>query len=379
MDYTPRLLVVTTVPATVKGFLLPYLDHLRTQGWTVDVATGPGDDLEAVRPHVAALHVMPWSRSPVRLSNMVAAGRLRHLVRHGRYDVMHTHTPNASLLARLALAGLGPDRPRVVYTAHGFHFHGGGQPLTNSIYATAERIAGRWTDRLVVINDEDARAAVSRRVVPATSVVPMPGIGIDLSEYRPSDDRRNAASAVRRDLGLGGEDVLFSVVAELQYGKNHEVVLRAMARNGHPRYHLACAGSGPERARIEAVAANLHISGRVHLLGRISDVRPLILASAATILVSRREGLSRAVLESLALGVPVIGSTARGVRDLVGPDAGIIVDPDDVDGLSRALDDIRDLPTGGALRPVIADQLARYGIENLLSAHDALYEELLAR
>jgi len=373
---SPSLLVVTTDPSTIAGFLLPYADHFRRRGWRVDAATGRGDRLGELSAHFDEVHEVPWSRNPRDPRNVTAAPRrVRALIRRGGYDIVHTHTPIASVVTRCALAGLR-RRPRVVYTAHGFHFIAGGRPLANWCYATAERAAGRWTDRLVVINDEDAQAAVRLAVMTADKVVAMPGIGIDLDAYAPG--AVTDAAAVRSRLGLPGDAVLFTVVAELAPRKNHDTVLRALARSAQPGYHLAFAGEGPRRNALADRIEELGLRGRVHLLGRVTDVRPLVLASAATVLVSRQEGLSRAVLESLSLGVPVIGSTARGVRDLVGPDAGLVVDPDDIDGLCRALDDVQRMPTGGRLRPVLAEQLECYSIGHLLRLHDAMYADLLA-
>lgn len=369
-----RLLVAATVPSTVRSFFIPYADHYRARGWQVDLVTGPGPEVGDLRRSFDRVHVVPWSRRPTDLANLAAVRQVRRLVRSGGYDILHTHTPVASLVSRAALIAL-PSPPAVVYTAHGFHFHAGGRPLANRAYAAVERVMGRWTDRLVVINAEDAQAARRFRIVPASRLVAMPGIGIDLDEYSPQ--------AVDGDLGvgleLGAEDVLFSVVAELAPGKNHETVLRALARNGDPAYHLAFAGDGPYRPRLEQLVAELGLGEQVRFLGSVRDVRPLMLASAATVLLSRREGLSRSVLESLSLGVPVVGSTARGVRDLVGPQAGIVVDPDDVDAAARALDEVRTLPAGEALRAALADELGRHGLDRLLDLHDELYDELLAR
>lgn len=370
------MLVVTTVPGTVAGFLLPYLDHFRSQGWRVDVATRPGAGLSTVREHADQVHEMPWSRSPRDVGAQLRAGvRLRRLVRRGGYDLMHTHTPLASLVSRVALAGLGPRRPAVVYTAHGFHFHAGGSSTANRGYAAAERVAARWTDRLVVINDEDAAAAVSRGVIAADKVVRMPGIGIDLGEFDPR--AVGGVEDVREQVGVPPDAVLFTVVAELQPGKNHELALRGLAVNPDPRYHLLLAGDGPQRGRIEALVHELRLGERVHLLGRLEDVRPLVLASAATVLPSRREGLSRAVLESLALGVPVIGSTARGVRDLLGAESGVLVDPDDVAAMSAAFDSVQRLPHGDGLRDALDAQLRQYSIGHLLDLHERLYAGLL--
>jgi glycosyltransferase involved in cell wall biosynthesis len=370
------MLVVTTVPGTVTGFLLPYIDHFRSRGWRVDVATRAGSGLATVAEHADEVHAMPWSRSPRDVREQWrGTARLRDVVRRNDYDLMHTHTPMASLLSRLALAGLGHRRPAVVYTAHGFHFHDGGSPVANRAYAAAERLAARWTDRLVVINDEDAAAAVSRRIIAADRVVRMPGIGIDLGKYLRGSV--SGASDVREMVGAPRDAVLFTVVAELQAGKNHALALRGLARNGNQRYHLCLAGEGPQRPQIEALVEELGLGSRVHLLGRLADVRPLVLASAATVLPSRREGLSRAVLESLALGVPVIGSTARGVRDLVSPRAGVLVDPDDVAAMSAAFDEVQSMPTGDRLRGVLEPELAQYGIGHLIELHERVYDDLV--
>jgi glycosyltransferase involved in cell wall biosynthesis len=373
----PRLLIATTVPSTSRGFLLPYADHFRQRGWTVDALTGPGDALVDLSGHFDDVHVVPWSRRPADRRNVSAAlPTVRRLLARGRYDLLHTHTPVASTISRAAVVGLR-RKPAVVYTAHGFHFHAGGSRVANLGYAAVERVMGRWTDRLVVINDEDYAAA--RRMLDPDRVVLMAGIGLDLERYRPDSASADDIARIRSELGLAPADVLMSVVAELNPGKNHDTVLRALARNGDPDIHLALAGAGPERQRLEELAAGLGVSDRVHWLGVVADVRPLVLASASTILLSRREGLSRAVMESLAMGVPVIGSRIRGIADLVGRHGGLLVAPDDVDGAAAALDAVQDLPRAWQLRTALAERLASLSLVRLLHQHDDLYADLLVR
>jgi len=373
----PRLLIATTVPSTSRGFLLPYADHFRQRGWTVDALTGPGDALVDLSGHFDDVHVVPWSRRPADRRNVSAAlPTVRRLLARGRYDLLHTHTPVASTISRAAVVGLR-RKPAVVYTAHGFHFHAGGSRVANLGYAAVERVMGRWTDRLVVINDEDYAAA--RRMLDPDRVVLMAGIGLDLERYRPDSASADDIARIRSELGLAPADVLMTVVAELNPGKNHDTVLRALARNGDPDIHLALAGAGPERQRLEELAAGLGVSDRVHWLGVVADVRPLVLASASTILLSRREGLSRAVMESLAMGVPVIGSRIRGIADLVGRHGGLLVAPDDVDGAAAALDAVQDLPRAWQLRTALAERLASLSLVRLLHQHDDMYADLLVR
>jgi glycosyltransferase involved in cell wall biosynthesis len=375
MGDPPRLLVVTTVPSTL-AFLTPYADHFRAAGWHVDAATGAG---EASRwaPHYDRMLRVSWSRRAADPSNALYAGaQLRRLVAGGGYDIVHTHTPIASFVARAALSTL-PRRPAVVYTAHGFHFHERGRPLANAVFGLAEAAAGLVTDRLVVINEEDRRAATRLRTVPEARIRLFPGIGVDLEHYRATADLAGAAREMRRQLGLRDDARLLSMVAEFIPRKDHLTAVRALAANPDRSLHLCLAGEGPLRGSVEAEARRLGVQDRVHFPGGLLDVRPLMSASLATVLTSRREGLSRAVLESLALGVPVIGARSRGIADLLADGAGIVVEPGDVLGFARAYDAVRSHPRGQALLGRIAPQLVTYSMDRLISLHEQLYKELL--
>ena len=156
-----RLAIATTVPDTFH-FLHPYVTHFRDQGWAVDGISGDGVFPEDLRHSLSDVHRVPWSRSPSRPENLAAIPRMRQVLLSGGYDIVHTHTPVASFITRCAVASIPPTRrPAVVYTAHGFHFHPRGKRLSNVAYAGAEWLAGRWTSRLVVINETDHRMAAA--------------------------------------------------------------------------------------------------------------------------------------------------------------------------------------------------------------------------
>jgi glycosyltransferase involved in cell wall biosynthesis len=377
-----RLLMVANNADMLSVFLLPYARHFRSAGWQVDAVAGEGGFTANARASFDRFWYVPWSRRPTAPGNMLSApSAMRRIIRDGGYDIVHTHTPIPSFATRCVAATINPERrPRVIYTAHGFHFHPAGSVATNALYQSAERLAGRWTDRLIVINDEDRRAAARLRLVPPNRLVYMPGIGLDLEWYRFTPQLFDNGMQTRAQLHLGEGDALFSVIAEMQPGKNHVRVLEALAQTGDRRYHLAFAGEGPTRPALEARADRLGIRNRVHFLGWLSDVRPLIVASAATVLISRREGLSRAVMESLALGVPVIGSPIRGVAELVGADGGRLVAPDDVPAVADAFKGLAPaVHRSPQLPPSVHVRLQRYGIAAFLQQHEALYEEVLAR
>ena len=370
-----KLLIATTVPVTIRAFLLPFADHFRQKGWTVDAMAADISSSEELAPHFDSLIDMPWSRSPLDLKNLSLAPRIRGVASDGGYDIVHVHTPVASFVTRYALrkaAWSGAGRPKVIYTAHGFHFHRGGSAHRNFIFRTLEKAAGRWTDHLVVINRDDYDASKRYGIVPEERLTLMPGIGLDFAKYNRAAVSEADINETRAKLGLKPNDVLFTMIAEFNPGKRHWDVLTALAAVGRTDIHLAFAGVGALFEEMRKMASGLALGERVHFLGHVNDIKPLILASSATIFSSEREGLSRAAMESVCLGVPVIGSDVRGISDVVKDSRGILYPVGDCPALRNAMTQIADTPYG-AVTPDPA-----WRIENLIEIHDGLYEKILA-
>ena len=370
----PRLLIVTTVAATLRAFLLPYARRFRALGWRVDALARDASNTPGCIEAFDACHDVALSRQPWRLRGVrSSSAAIRALVSREGYDIVHVHTPVAAFVTRMALRELRrAGSPKVVYTAHGFHFHRGGHPLKNAVFLNLERLAARWTDRLIVINAEDRDAAV-RWLMPPERVIHMPGIGLDLRAW----DREAVISgdvSVRDELGLDDGDALFLMVASFDPGKRHRDALDALALTGRSDIHLALAGTGPLEDDVRAQAARLGVAGRVHFLGRRDDVPRLMLASLATVLPSEREGLNRSVMESIALGVPVLGAGARGIRDLItDPSRGVLFPVGDASALAKAMVEIADDPPKERPRPDPA-----WDIRELLRAHEELYAGLIS-
>lgn len=373
MSTAKRLLIATTVPVTLRAFLLPYADHFRGAGWTVDAMAAGSSSEAALAEHFDSVIDVDWSRNPLAPRNFGDTPKhVREAVRRGGYDIVHVHTPVAAFVTRYALRNRPPGGPKVVYTAHGFHFHRGGQELRNTVFRTLEQAAGRWTDRLVVINREDQEAALRHRIVPEERLSFMPGIGLDFSLYDASKVERGDVLRLREKLGLHERDALFAMIAAFNPGKRHKDAIAALAAMGADgtRVHIAFAGDGPLRKETEERASALGIRKRTHFLGELGDIRPLVVASAATLVPSEREGLSRAAMESVCLGVPVIGADARGVRDVAKDGRGLLFPTGDPLALRDAMLGIVETP----FRPAPPDPAWR--IENLIAAHEALYDRL---
>ncbi|MGQ9682323.1 MAG: glycosyltransferase [Anaerolineae bacterium] len=374
----PRLLLVTTVAVTLRSFLLPFAEHYRARGWRVEAMANGVSACEVCQQAFDSVWEVPWSRNPLSaLLDGAACRRVREVCAKGRYDIVHVHTPVAAFVTRAALRD-ALLRPKVVYTAHGFHFYRGGPVLRNAVFQLAERLAGRWTDYLVVINHEDLAAARRLRLVPPERVVYMPGIGIDRETYSRKRVTPEDVLRVRTEMGLGTADPLVVVVGELSRRKRPQDALAALALMRHRSSHLAFVGDGPLRERLQQRAMALGVGSRVHWLGQRGDVPALLRAAQAGLLASEREGLARSVMEALSLEVPFVGADSRGIRDLLADGCGLLVKVGDIAGMACALDWVLDHPEQARdMARRGRDRLVEHDIARILHLHDLLYGKAL--
>ncbi len=373
----PRLLIVSTVPQTLRVFLLPFVRHYRAQGWRVEAAARGIDTVPALQQEFDACHELPLSRNPLDVMALLRApAAIQRLVEVGGYDLVHVHTPIAAFLVRFALRGV-VQRPHVVYTAHGFHFHRHGKVLTNFIFHSVERLAAPWCDVLVTINREDFEAA--RLAGFATRIEYMPGIGVDTALWSPEKIDAAEVAVLRQEMAWAEADVLFLMVAEFNPGKRHRDVLAALSLPGLENVHVAFAGDGPLRQVLiqEANAAGLAL--RTHFLGFRHDIPVLMCISRAVLLPSQREGLPRSLLEALSMAVPIIGADVRGIAELADQGCGLLHPVGDVPALAAAMQRL-------AASAQEAEAMGRRGRQRMLEnydeqvvikLHDALYADLL--
>ena len=372
----PKLLTIATVPGTLTGFLMPFTAYFRSQGWRVD---GIADKISADPQSIAIFdHVwdVEWSRNPLDPKNLIlAVPRIQEIVASENYDIVHVHTPVAAFVTRYALRNWPKTKkPQIIYTAHGFHFHQGGNWLTNQIFLALEKLSGNWTDYLIVINKEDELAAQKYNILPRDRIYYTPGIGLDTDHYHPQRVSPVAVASVREELGLTPQDSLLLCVAEFTPNKRHRDQLQALKKLNRSDIHLAFAGNGQIKSQTERLAAHLGLEKQVHFLGFRSDIPVLIRASIATLLTSQREGLPRSIMEALCLATPVIGTKIRGIQDLLADNCGLLVDVGDIEKLAQAmawmadnLDEAQQMGQRGQAK------MAHYDIQQIIDRYADVY------
>ena len=231
-------------------------------------------------------------------------GRLRQAM--GRAQVVHAHSPVPAVAARLVARTLPrARRPTLVTTEHNvWDSH---HPLT--------RFAERATFGL-----DDAHLAVSeavRRSLPPgrRSQVEVVVAGVDLPAVRAEADRDGA----RRELGVAHHEVLVGTIANLRPQKGYPDLLRAARTvlDAAPEARFVAVGHGPQEAEVAALHRRLGLGDRFVLLGHRADAVRLLSGFDVFCLASHHEGLPVALMEALALGVPVVATRAGGIPELV--------------------------------------------------------------
>lgn len=312
------LFTATVVKTHMMQFHLPYLRMFQEMGWETAVAAKNDyeDPADCQIPYCDCYYDIPFERMPWKPGNIAAYRMLKKVIDEGNYDLIHCHTPVGALLTRLAAMGARKKGTKVIYTAHGFHFFKGAPLMNWLLFYPAEWLTAPVTDVLITINQEDY--ACARKHIHAKRVEYVPGVGIDTSKFRGSEEARQGK---RGELGFSEEDFLILTVAEMTPNKNHITILKALARlKDTPEYekmHYLICGRGEMWQSLEQSAKELGISDHVHFLGYRSDAPRLYGACDLFAFMSFREGLSVALMEAMSSGMPVVCTQIRGNTDLI--------------------------------------------------------------
>jgi phosphatidyl-myo-inositol dimannoside synthase len=179
--------------------------------------------------------------------------------------------------------------------------------------------------------------------------------------------------------GLKGKRVIMTLgrMAANEQAKGFDQVIELMPRLRLHRPDLVymCAGDGDDRPRLEAKARNLGCAKVVLFTGRIPEERKAdyFRLADAYVMASRWEGFGIVVIEALACGVPVVGSTADATQEaLLYGELGPAVDPDDPDALMAAILEALDRPHS------VPERLSYYGFENFRARLHAALQPLVA-
>jgi glycosyltransferase involved in cell wall biosynthesis len=304
MNGGPRILDIVNTDHAALNFLVHRTNFINQRSeFQNDIVCSRGphlDRLDVRGAQVTPIDI-PRGLSPAALTRMLVS-LVRHL-RANSYSIVHTHNSITGAVGRIAarLARV----PATIHTIHGFHFHERMIAPQRLPYVAAERWLSRWCDVLLSQNREELVDIRRLGFRPRMGVFYI-GNGIDLRRFPP----RTAPPDNPRPVVL--------CVGRLEPVKNHDMLFDALQRL-HPRRRplVWLVGEGPCRARYAARLLADGLSECVQFLGYRYDIPDLTAAADIAVLTSLKEGMPRALMEAMAVGVPVIATNVKGSREVV--------------------------------------------------------------
>ena len=296
-----------------------------------------------------------------------AARLRRHLTDHP-VDIVHAHSPYPAGIARLVVRSLPKHhRPHTIYTLHN----------TWGSFARPSRMLNGTTiglDAADLSVSELAAATLPPRIAARTEVLVH---GIDLEAVRAQADR----AGVRRELGLSPDEVVFGTVANLRAQKDYPNLLAAARRllDDGVAVRILAVGQGPLEAEIRAEHARLGLEPIVEIMGERADAVRVMSACDAFVLASNNEGLPVALMEALALGLPVVATAVGGVPEAINADNGVLIPSRDPAALADAIRDLVNDPNRRRrLGESARSSAARFDIRRTVDRLEAIYRTVAA-
>lgn len=336
-----RVLMLASVASMIDQFNMPNIALLQKLGYQVDVAcnfiegnTCSDERVAELKQKLQDMHVrcyqIDFARNIKHMGqNMRALRQVEGLMKQNGYAFCHCHSPIGGVVARIAGHR---TKTKVIYTAHGFHFYQGAPVMNWLVYYPVEKMLSRWTDVLITINHEDYKLAKKKFKMKKLTYVP--GIGIDTQREGLSQKEKEEK---RKELGIPQDAFLITNAAEFTPNKNQKTVIEAIEQLHNPNIYFVMCGIGEKKAELEQYVKEHGLEEHIRFVGFRNDLHEILQISDCFVLSSFREGLSVALMEAMAEGLPVVCGRIRGNVDLVKHGfGGLLLAPEDIKAYENA-------------------------------------------
>lgn len=299
-----KILFVAKVDSHIRHFQSKFFKDFEQRNYIVDVMSEGEEEFENVRKK----YNIKFGKNPFNSDIIKTLRRVKKILREENYDIIQCNTAIASVVVRLAVI-LNHSSERIVYMAHGFHFYSEGPIVDWLIYYPIEKLFGRVTDSLILINEEDYLLAQKKKI--AKHRVLINGIGFDEPIEEPKFSKRQKICEKRK--------VTFSYIAEINKNKNHVLLVDTLIELKRRGYEIECwfLGDGNLIQWWKQKIVELELENCIHFEGYQNGVYDYLVTTDIYLSSSLREGLGMNVIEALSCGVPVICYPNRGHKEII--------------------------------------------------------------
>ncbi len=309
-------------------------------------------------------------------SDLLALLEIKKTISRGKYNIVHTHGSKARFLGRIAAAAY--SGVSIVQTAHGWPFYDSMNHLKKNFYVTLEKLGFNLAHMNICVSPKDRDKALKHglghfddyRIVRS---------GVNFDEFRAA---RGSGIEARVKLGINPDAKVIGSVMRFCPEKAPDIFVKVAAEviKAKPESLFILVGDGPLREQTENLIDSMGLNDNIILLGSRKDVASILPAFDVFLITSRTEGLPRALLESLAAGIPVVSTDVGGIHELIGDGRnGFLSDEGDIDSLAADINRILDNPDSTKKMLAHADEdLEPFSAKKMVNDLYSLYTQLLS-
>jgi glycosyltransferase involved in cell wall biosynthesis len=335
----PKLLIVTTVPGTIKVILKGQPAWLN-QHVDASIATSPDDGIEDVREaEKLPIYEVPMYRRINPFKDIKSIWNLIKVIRYVKPDIIHSYTPKAGMIAMVS--GFLARVPVRIHT------------FTGLIFPTAT-----GTKKRILIAIDRLICTCATHVIPESNgvksdllnaeITKKPLIlvgngnvaGVDVDHFNPEiESVMKDSEAIKKRYAIPEDAFVFTFIGRFNRDKGLDELVTAFCALEQDDIWLMCAGAldktappAPETVR------QLETHPRIVLTGYVNDVRPVLASSDTVILPSYREGFPNVLLQASAMNTALIGTDISGSNEIIDQNVnGLIVPARDASALKDAM------------------------------------------
>jgi glycosyltransferase involved in cell wall biosynthesis len=326
--------------------------------------------LDGLRARGVSIRELPVGREYVP-NAVVQAWRLFKLIRKNKYDIVQTFHQKADTY--------GAVIARLSGVKHVISSKRDTGQLRKPWHFFLNRRLKALFDAFIVVAEAVRVAVMASDRLPASRITTIYN-GVDTARFTlPTAEQRRAA---RARLGFAEDDFVVGMVARFRPEKNHDVFFAGLlqAAPSIPSLKVLAVGAGPLLGRFRERIAQTELGARTVFAGDVSEVVPCLWAMDVGCLTSgSNEGFSNAVVEQMAIGLPMIVTDVGGNAEaVIDGENGRVIPPQDANALSRALINLHDNPActaamGRASRTRVQE---KFSLERMCAEHARLYLSL---
>lgn len=352
-----RIIFFENNPAYFLSHRLGLAQALRAEGHDVHVLAMPGQAVATIRAAGFVFHPVPLKRSGLNpFSELLTLARICSLYRKLRPELVYQITVKPVIYGTLAARIVNVRSVMSVISGLGYFAlqEGVGGGLFRRFIFLLYRIALRHPNqRIVFHNGADRDLFVARHIVAMQQTTVVPGSGVDMSYYTPSEEPSGIPVVVLPARMLRDKGVFEFVDAATKL-RNAGLSARFLLVGG--------ADPGNPSAIPETQLQQWNVEGNVEWQGHAADMRAVYAGCHVVCQPSYREGLARVLIEAAACGRAVVSTDVPGCRDaVVAGETGLLVPPRDSTRLAQAL---RKLIEDAALRKKFGHDARQHALKH---------------